>query len=289
TCPTCYQKVNPDILKEAKSTFISKKEEQTAIINRTKEQITNLQDEQNKNKSRLSELNKDYKKIQRAQEGIGDLQNKINELQSSLSQLPETDSIEVYEEQIRTLDTKIMEERVEKRELEKLLEESEEEKINIDELEFQEKFLQLVEKKIEEYKKEVLEKKLNEVKDIIKDKWAQIWSKDIWSIDFDKNFVPTISYKEKDQTIHQTLRGLSGSEKIMLSVIMRAALLEKLMGTKTLILDDPSIFLDTENIKRAATFYRELIDQNHIDQIILTTFNKDFMDYLQPDQVIELD
>jgi len=166
-----------------------------------------------------------------------------------------------------------------------ILKKSEEEGIDIQQLEFQEKFINLIESKVKEYKREVLEQRLNEVKSIIKDKWSEIWKKDIWSIDFDKDFIPILKFKGNEQT----LRGLSGSEKIMLSVIIRAALLEKIMDVKTLILDDPSIFLDTHNLQSAASFYQELIKQNHLSQIILTSFDEEFKNYLKADNVINLE
>ncbi|MCE7747106.1 MAG: hypothetical protein GPJ51_01825, partial [Candidatus Heimdallarchaeota archaeon] len=165
------------------------------------------------------------------------------------------------------------------------IKDSKEEGLNFEELEFQEKFIHLIEKKVKEHQEEVLTSKLNEVKDVIKEKWSEVMNRDIWSIEFDKNFIPSISYKDKTLT----LRGLSGSEKIMLSVIMRAALMDKIMSRKTLILDDPSIFLDSDNIVKAAHFYQELIKTKQLSQIILTTFDERFMKELDTENVIRLD
>ncbi|MHA1397301.1 MAG: hypothetical protein ACTSSF_06290, partial [Candidatus Heimdallarchaeaceae archaeon] len=289
TCPTCYQKVNPSILQEAKKSFIINKKEQEEIFNEATSDLENLTSTQNSLFKKKEELTNDLETVEQARKEIEKFQQEIKENRKTLSSLPETEDIESYAVKIDNIAEQITNNEFEKRKREEIVADSQESVFNTEELEFQEKFLDLVEKKIREYKTEVLKQKLDEVKDIIKEKWSQLMGREIWSIDFDKNFIPIIKYKGPEQTIEQSLRGLSGSEKVMMSIILRSALMEKLMKTKTLVLDDPAIFFDPTNLERAAEFYRELIEQKHLDQIILTTFDEDFKNKLQPTTVIELE
>ncbi|MHA1317836.1 MAG: ATP-binding protein [Candidatus Heimdallarchaeaceae archaeon] len=289
TCPTCYQKVDPMILQEAIEGFSKKVKDLENALFQLNSSINEINEEKRIISQKIREIKEDLFDLENAKKGISFIQQEINEINNYLNSLPHTENIENYSMQIEDLEDEISNINVEIRTVEKKLSSSKQEGIMIDELEFQEKFIELVENKLSEYKDELLERKLNEIKGVIKEKWAEIWDKEIWSIEFDDNLVPTISFKYKGTTIQQNLRSFSASEKILLSVILRAALIDKLLSVKTMILDDPSIFLDQESVKIAARFYRELIDNKHVDQIIMTTFDESFKELLKPEKVINLE
>ena len=274
TCPTCYQKVDPLILQEAMESFSKK--------------VTKLENALSQLNYSIDTVNEEIFELKNAKARISDVQEEMNEISENLNSLPHTEDIQYYSKQIQELEQKISETNVEIGTIEKKLSSSKQEGVFIDELEFQEKFIELVENKIAEYKDELLERKLDEIKSVIKEKWSEIWDKEIWSIEFDENLIPTISFKFKGTTIQQNLRSFSASEKILLSVILRAALIDKFLSVKTMILDDPSIFLDQESVKIAARFYRELIDKKSVEQIIMTTFDESFKELLKPEKVINL-
>lgn len=288
TCPTCYQEVDPALLQEAKHSFkneAQKLDEQITTINAT---ISSLEQDITETNCYLETANEDKETLIKAKESIGEIQEEINKIDQEVQKLPERKEEEYYDQELKRIEEESVELKVQRKNAQKTIDEANKQTINPDDLEYQEKFIKLVEKKVEGYKEDVLKKRLDEVKELMKEKWAKIWKKKIWSIDFDKNYIPHITYKGTNQTTEQTMRGLSGSEKIMLSIIMRAAILEKIMGTKTMILDDPSIFLDDTNLQIAADFYNELIANNQLEQIILTSFDDKFKKLLNSNKLIEL-
>ncbi|MHA1865149.1 MAG: ATP-binding protein [Candidatus Heimdallarchaeaceae archaeon] len=288
TCPTCYQKVDPLILQEAMESFSKKVTKLENALSQLNYSIDTVNEEKRSISQKIKEIKEDLFELKNAKARISDVQEEMNEISENLNSLPHTEDIQYYSKQIQELEQKISETNVEIGTIEKKLSSSKQEGVFIDELEFQEKFIELVENKIAEYKDELLERKLDEIKSVIKEKWSEIWDKEIWSIEFDENLIPTISFKFKGTTIQQNLRSFSASEKILLSVILRAALIDKFLSVKTMILDDPSIFLDQESVKIAARFYRELIDKKSVEQIIMTTFDESFKELLKPEKVINL-
>ena len=289
TCPTCYQKVDPLILQEAMESFSKKVTKLENALSQLNYSIDTVNEEKRNISQKIKEIKEDLFELKNAKARISDVQEEMNEISENLNSLPHTEDIQYYSKQIQELEQKISETNVEIGTIEKKLSSSKQEGVFIDELEFQEKFIELVENKIAEYKDELLERKLDEIKSVIKEKWSEIWDKEIWSIEFDENLIPTISFKFKGTTIQQNLRSFSASEKILLSVILRAALIDKFLSVKTMILDDPSIFLDQESVKIAARFYRELIDKKSVEQIIMTTFDESFKELLKPEKVINLE
>ena len=285
TCPTCYQKVDPAILEEAKKSFIEKgdklKNKQKGIT----QELNELKEAIEGKEKRIKALKEDLEDVTRAIDDVSDYQKQINELQEKLKKLPETESEEEYKQKLDEIGNEIRELEVRKRLNQQILADLTEVKTpSIEEIEFQEQFIKLLEKTIKEHKKEILDQKLTEVKQLIKNEWKELMKEEVWGVEFDKQFVPMLDYKGTQRSI----KGLSGSEKIMLSIIVRAAFMHKIMSNKTLVLDDPTISLDDVHLESSAKFYKKLIEGRYLKQIILSSFNQRFKEFLQADQVIEL-
>ena len=286
TCPTCYQKVNPAILEEARKSFASKKKQLQDQLKDIEDKIRILEKQIEGSNKELDQLRKDLEVAEQSVEVIAQYQEYINDLQKQLRTFPELEDIKKYEEQLEEKEEEIRKLYAEKIKAEEILQSlSTRTKLSPEEVSFQEEFIKLLEKTVKEYKKEILDQKLVAVTNVIKSEWKDLMNEDIWSISFDKQFIPVLNYKGKQRTI----RGLSASEKLMLSIIIRAAFMHHIMSNKTLILDDPTISLDEDHIKKAATFYRKVIENKHLNQILISSFNRTFRELLQPDKVIELE
>lgn len=104
--------------------------------------------------------------------------------------------------------------------------------------------------------------------------WEQ-YKGERWQIDWDKKFVPIAKRLSTDKTL--VAYEMSGSEKFLIFLAIRLAILQSLEQFQLLIIDEPCQHLDETN----GIIFRDILtslDKEKIKQSIVFTYNQDFLD-----------
>lgn len=112
---------------------------------------------------------------------------------------------------------------------------------------------------------------VDEVFSTISKIWEQFHPTDInWKIKYDRKDILTIHTPLGQLEFDAT----SGSEKVLLLIITRLVLNQKLLKSRFLLLDEPLMHTDPQNSQSVVSLLTRFCGESFTDQIIMTTFNK---------------
>lgn len=280
-CPTCGREIDPKTL--------------ASILKKLKNEIESLNNEANAKlevlKSADEELDLKNRKIQQIESKIVNLERLKQESSTLLQQLESNTSLinqfegKKYPQKIdaleKLLDKLDLEERKLKDDLaraEGAKQVSDERLVEIRKLEEQakhrKKIADLILKATQEATKSLREDYADSFKNLAESIWEQ-YKGERWQIDWDKNFVPIAKRLSTDKTL--AAYEMSGSEKFLIFLAIRLAILQSLEQFQLLIIDEPCQHLDEAN----GVIFRDIltsIDKEKIKQSIVFTYNQDFLE-----------
>jgi len=280
-CPTCGREIDPKTL--------------ASILKKLKNEIEALNKDANAKldliKSADEELDLKNRKIQQLESKIENLERLKQESSTLLQQLESNNSLikqfdgKKYPQKIdaieKLLDKLDQEERKFRGDLaraEGAKQVSDERLAEIRKLEEQAKHRKKVADLILTATQEATRSLREEYTDSFKNLAESIWEQykgERWQLDWDKKFVPIAKRLSTDKTL--TAYEMSGSEKFLIFLAIRLAILQSLEQFQLLIIDEPCQHLDEIN----GVIFRDIltsIDKEKIKQSIVFTYNQDFLD-----------
>lgn len=280
-CPTCGREIDPKTL--------------TSILKKLKDEIEVLNKEANAKlesvKTAVEELDKKNRKIQQLESKIDNLERLKQESSTLLQQLESNNSLmkqfkgKKYPQKIDTIEKLLDKLDQEERKLngdlaraEGAKQVSDERLTEIRKLEEQakhrKKLADLILTATQEATKSLREEYADSFKNLAESIWEQ-YKGERWQIDWDKKFVPLAKRLSTNKTL--AAYEMSGSEKFLIFLAIRLAILQSLEQFQLLIIDEPCQHLDETN----GVIFRDIltsINKEKIKQSIVFTYNQDFLD-----------
>ncbi|MCE7746489.1 MAG: AAA family ATPase [Candidatus Heimdallarchaeota archaeon] len=280
-CPTCGREIDPktiaSILKKLRKEIDTLSEEANAKL----ESIRSADEELDLKNRKMKQLESKIENLERLKNETSKLQDELKSNNSSIKQFDGKkypQKIDTIEKLLDKLDQEERKLRDDLARAEGAKQVSDERLTEIRKLEEQAKHRKKVANLILTATQEATRSLREEYTDSFKNLAESIWEQykgERWQLDWDKKFVPIAKRLSTDKTL--TAYEMSGSEKFLIFLAIRLAILQSLEQFQLLIIDEPCQHLDEIN----GVIFRDIltsIDKEKIKQSIVFTYNQDFLD-----------